>query len=84
MKITDGKLTLKITMKEKSLGKWLRGNYAFDFFECGGLKQDDDGSYIVPDVNYCICQVLDWMARKGDFRYDCDENERTVDIIVIE
>ena len=81
MKITDGRITVVITMKEKSLGKWPIGNYAFDFFDCGGLKQDDNGAYIVSDVDYCICLACEWAYRCGDFIYDEIENERMVDVI---
>ena len=84
MKITDGRITAVITMKEQSFGEWPTGNYAFDFFECGGLKQDDDGAYIVDDVIYCIFQTLDWLNKQGDFRYDGTENERIADIRVLE
>lgn len=84
MKITDGKTVVEIVMKDHPPGEWSSENYAFDFFECGGLGQDDNGAYIVHDVDYCICQAIDWMNRRGDFYYDETENERMVGIIVIE
>ena len=80
MKITDGKMTAEIIMKEQRFGEWPSGNYAFDFFECGGLKQDDSGVYIVGDVNYCIEQAHDWVNYVGDFSCD-DDNGRMVNII---
>lgn len=80
MKITDGKTVVEIVMREQRFGEWPSENYAFDFFECGGLKQDDDGAYIVSDVNYCIEQAHDWVNCVGDFSCD-DGNRRMVNII---
>ena len=80
MKITDGNMTAEIIMKVQRFGEWPSGNYAFDFFDCGGLRQDNSGAYIVRDVKYCVEQAHDWVNRVGDFYCD-DDNERMVNII---
>lgn len=82
MIITDGKLRASVTMKEQRFGEWPDGNYAFEFFGCGALKQDGAGAYIVPDVDYCIEQAFDWLNHDGDYRGDENGNERMVDIVV--
>lgn len=80
-KLTDGKRTVEITMQN-----WDTENHCYDcdffsdFFEVGGLKMDDDGAYLVPDVEYCIEAAHDWENFAGDFVDDYNDPrfERTV------
>ena len=38
-----------------------------DFFKVGGLEQDDNGSYIVNDIDYLVEQAKDRWACCGDY-----------------
>lgn len=74
MKLTDGKHTLEISMKvwDNNTECWDFGgmDLADEFFEVGGLVQDDNGAYIVPDVDYCVDMAHEWEKCEGDFSDD--------------
>lgn len=62
MKMTDGKKTIEITMK---VWNHFLGSYgpdlSYDFFDAGALPlTDDQETYIVRDVDYCIDAALEW------------------------
>ena len=84
MKITDGKKTVEITMKiwDKARNEWKHAgeNLADDFFNVGVLPVNDDGVYVVEDVEYCIDQANDWEQCTGDYCDDelGDDDERSV------
>ena len=76
-KLTDGIRTVGITMNE-----WTGRNYTIDwsadFFNVGSLtRNDEDDTYKVDDVLYCIGQALDWANGTGDY-YDCDVDEEEI------
>lgn len=62
MKMTDGKKTVEITMKvwDNFLGSY-GPDFSYDFFDAGALPfADDQETYIVSDVDYCIDQAEEW------------------------
>ncbi len=64
IRLTDGKKTILIEMRV-----WKDGNYSpdwsHDFFEVGLLPYNEEQeSYIVEDIEYCIEQALDWKREK--------------------
>lgn len=44
-----------------------RCDFERDFFEVGGLEQDDNGSYIVDDIDHLVEQAKDCWACCGDY-----------------
>ena len=42
-------------------------DFEHDFFEVGGLEQDDNGNYIVDDIDYLVDQAKDCWACRGDY-----------------
>lgn len=73
MKITDGKNTVEVRLhiwKNESMSE----DMSNDFFEAGGLPINDDGAYVVEDVDHCIAQADDWKNYRGDF-YDEEAEE---------
>lgn len=58
-KLTDGKRTVEIKMMVWS-GTCHTPDWSNDFFDVGLLPMNDDGAYIVKDVDYCIDQALEW------------------------
>lgn len=68
MKMTDGKKTVEIVMKVwndflDSYGP----DFSYDFFDVGALPStDDQETYIVIDVDYCIYAALEWEAENED------------------
>lgn len=86
MKITDGIKTADITMKvwDKANSEWKFGgeNIAEDFFEAGTLARNDEGAYMVEDVDYCIDEAKSWEARTDYTDPDNDDpNEERVLIV---
>lgn len=60
MKLTDGKMTVEITMKMWD-GNSYGPDWSHDFFEAGSLEKDEEtGAYIVEDVEYCMDAAEDW------------------------
>ena len=58
-KLTDGKRTVEIRMMVW-LGTQYAPDWSNDFFGVGLLPMNDDGAYIVDDVEYCIDQAREW------------------------
>ena len=82
MKLSDGKKAIEIKLQ-----RWNGAGYdpdiSNDFFEAGSLPYDEEnGTYIVDDVDYCIDYANDWKNGKGDF-YGDDIDTRNVDITVL-
>lgn len=89
-KLTDGKRTVGITLREWRDEQWTP-DWSGDFFQAGGLKIADgtDDVYVVEDVDYCIDQACDWKNSRGDY-YDeqfddpnFDADNRDVDVTEI-
>ena len=83
-RLTDGKKTVEITMTNWDGNGWTP-DWSNDFFVTGTLPYNDDSNtYVVPDVDYCVEQAMDWKANIGDYLdYDADPEEvdnRTVDV----
>ena len=59
IRLTDGKRVKAITMMV-----WQGNGYtpclANDFFEVGNLESNEDGAYIVPDLDYCVEMAMEW------------------------
>lgn len=55
--------TLNIRMVDNNTGI----DFENDFFEVGGLKQDEHGNYIVDDIDYLVDQAKDCWACRGDY-----------------
>lgn len=68
MKMTDGEKTIEITMKVWNDFLDSYGfDFSYDFFDAGVLSlTDDQGAYIVGDVDYCLCAALEWEAENED------------------
>lgn len=68
MKITDGALTVEITMKvwnDSFLG--YGPDFSYDFFDAGALPVADDlQTYIVNDVVYLIDLASEWETESED------------------
>lgn len=67
MYITDGNKTVEIKMMT-----WNESTVSYDedqaheFFEAGVLEMNEDGAYIVDDVDYCIDQAEDWENQQDE------------------
>lgn len=67
MKISDGKKTIDIEIREWKGTSW-GPDFSNDYFDAGALKYDaDNETYIVDDVDYCI-----------DFATDLDSDESAI------
>lgn len=67
-KLYDGTRTIEIEMLEDSFPDW-----SDEFYNIARLPYDDElGAYLVPDVDYCIDQAMDWQAGTGDYSSDFD------------
>ena len=54
MKITDGKKTVKVEIREWN-GSGYNPDWSHDYFGAGSLPYDEENDcYIVDDVDYCI------------------------------
>lgn len=64
MKMTDGKKTVEIIMMVWDVFyDSYRPDFSYDFFDAGALPlTDDQETYIVRDVDYCIDAALEWEA----------------------
>ena len=70
MKLTDGKKTISIKLCTWE-GTGYSPDWSNDFFNAGSLPYDEEQDvYIVPDVDYCIEQAMDWKNSVGDFAED--------------
>ena len=68
---TDGNRTISLALHEiDTRDGQLLPDWSNDFYDTGCLEQDNDGSYIVHDVNYLVEQALDWKYSTGDYRGD--------------
>lgn len=65
MKMTDGKRTIDIRMKVWN-GSGYDPDWSIDFFDAGSLPRNEDGVYVVDDVDYCIDQAREWEAEDED------------------
>ena len=75
MKMTDGKKTINITMREWN-GSGYNPDWSNDFFDAGSLSYDAaKDAYIVEDVDYCIDQANDCINHTGDFFDGEEKNE---------
>ncbi len=81
MRITDGKKTIEISMKEWE-GNYWSYDLSDDFFDTAERISGDPVVGLVADVDYCIDYANDWAERKGDFE-DEEGGERMVDVTVI-
>lgn len=54
---------LNIRMVDDNTGT----DFEHDFFEVGGLEQDDNGNYVVDDIDYLVDQAEDCWACRGDY-----------------
>lgn len=69
-RLTDGTKTVEITMSHWT-GCGYSPDWSNDFFEVGGLEiADDDVTYIVTDVDYCVACAQDW----GKGQWDGDDD----------
>ena len=64
---------LNIRMTDNNTGC----DFEHDFFEVGGLEQDDNGNYIVDDIDYLVDQAKDCWACYGDYAIDDENTEPT-------
>ena len=81
-KLTDDKQTIGVEMNFWT-GNGYTPDWSNDFFCVGLLPKTEDGSYIVPDVDYCIEQAKDWWRCTGDFRNDdvsAEPGERSIHV----
>lgn len=70
-RLTDYKKTVSIVMNVWT-GSGYTPDWSNDFFETALLPYDGVlDAYVVPDVDYCVDQALDWKNSTGD--YACDE-----------
>ena len=77
MKLTDGRMTVEITMKiwNGENGSW-GCDISTEFFE--DVREFDEGVAVVEDVGYCVEMARDWEGGVGDY-YDLpDDEERAV------
>ena len=83
MKLTDGKRTVEITMQEWDGSQWGL-DWSLDFFGAGNLPYNEENdTYTVEDVQYCIEQVNDWKSNTGDNADDLesfDPDDRLVNV----
>lgn len=83
MKLTDGKRTVEITMKEWNGEEWGE-DWSLDFFAAGNLEyNEENGAYTVEDVEECIEQANDWKNNTGDNADDLesfDPDDRLVNV----
>ena len=62
MKLTDGKKTVEIELKNDNGIDW-----SAEFFEAGALEYDEaQDTYMVDDVQYCIDQAIDYIHGVSD------------------
>lgn len=80
-KFTDGKQYVDLYM-----GYWQNDHYtpdfSNDFFDVGLLKMDDDGFYIVEDIEYCIEMMEDWCEGRGDYYADDEYDPHFEDRVI--
>lgn len=83
MKITDGKRTISITMKQWDGAGW-SSDFSEDFFADGKSVFDrNQEAYVVKDIDYCIEQAMDWKYGNGDYATEKDllsPSEKLVEI----
>ena len=79
MKITDGFKKVNITMKvwDKLNNEWKNAgeDIANEFFLVEPLPMNDEGTYLVRNVEDCLEQAEDWKNGIGDFSSEENENE---------
>ena len=82
MKLSDGKKNIEIKLQIWN-GAGYDPDISNEFFEACSLPYDEENdTYIVDDVDYCIDYANDWKNGKGDF-YGDDIDNRNVDITVL-
>lgn len=81
MRITDGKKTIEITMKEWE-GNYWSDELSDDFFQDLEKIGWPDKVGLATDVDYCIDYANDWAERKGDFE-DEEGGERMIGVEAI-
>lgn len=70
-KFTDGKRTITLELRERDPQTGQdRPDWSNDFYDTGILEQNEDGAFIVGDLDYLIGQALDWKYSAGDFYED--------------
>ncbi|MBQ6621933.1 MAG: helix-turn-helix domain-containing protein [Mogibacterium sp.] len=77
MRLTDGKRTIEITMREWDGVNWGQ-DIAGEFF-AGAELIDNDPYTALADIDYAIDNAKDWESHAGDYDDD-DETERLVEI----
>lgn len=82
MKLSDGKKTIDIKLQIWN-GTGYGPDISNDFFEAGCLPYNEENdTYTVDDVDYCIDYANDWKNGTGDF-YEDDIDNRYVFITVL-
>lgn len=70
-KFTDGKRTITLELREHDPQTGQdRPDWSNDFYDTGILEQNEDGAFIVDNLNYLVDQALDWKYGIGDFLED--------------
>ena len=72
--------------KQHSEWEYAGENLAYDFFEVGTLPENDEGSYVVSDVDYCVEMAQDWAEYLGDYcgeEQDDEERRLTVEELTV-
>ena len=77
MRLTDGKRTIEVTMREWDGTNWGQ-DIAGEFFADAELI-DNDPYTALADIDYAIDNAKDWESHAGDYDDD-DETERLVEI----
>ena len=79
IRLTDGQKTISVEMKIRISDFEYGRDFSHEFFNVDNLRCDEKtGVYVVPDIQYCIDQVEDWMNAREKFHGDeiADPNDR--------
>lgn len=83
IRLIDNNKAVEISIREWDEESSQYGpDWAADFFEVGLLKpvEDEELTYVVDDVDYCIKQVDDMVAGEGDYSNCGPQPNQFVDV----
>ena len=80
MKLRDANFKINLFMRNWTGNGWSR-DLSEDFFEAGGLPVDENGFYLVNDVQYCVDQAEDYRMGRGNF-FGCGKQE-SLDVMAV-
>ena len=84
MKLTDGRKTVEITIRD-----WSENSYGEDwsqeYFSAGSLPYDEEAdAYLVPDVDYCVDMAMSEDEGGARCKYDEDGNFVPDDCVIVD